>query len=151
LLAGFLILCALGGFLLASLDKNFSLIGIGVAVACLFLAGTMMSEASRLARSLQSFVKRSARVEVWGVALPPSADAVFEIDSIFAIGAGLQIYLRSTPGGPTTQLKVAQPRSATVVDGRLEVGDAAYISWGGKQLARSAEKKMPALTLNILA
>jgi len=150
-LPGILLLFALGGFLLASLDKTFSLLGIGVAVACLFLAGTSLSTASQLANSLQSFVKRPARVEVWGVGLAPSADAVFEIESIFALGAGLLIYLRSTPEGPASQLKVAQPLSATVVDGRLEIGGAAYISWRGKKLARAVDKKTPALTLVTLA
>jgi hypothetical protein len=144
---GFFILCALAGFALASLDKTYSLLGVGIAVASLLVAGTTFSTASQLANSLQSFVKRSARIEVWGVTLSTSDSATFEIDSIFALGAGLLIYLRSTPGGPPTQLKVAQPKSASVVDGRLEVGDAAYISWGGKQLARAAAKKTPALSV----
>ena len=146
---GFFILCALAGFLLASLDKTFSLVGLGVAVTSLLIAGTTFSTASQLANSLQGFVKRSARVEVWGVALPPSADATFEIDSIFALGAGLQIYLRSTPGGRPSQLKVAQPKSASVVDGRLEVREAAYVSWAGRNLPRSIDKQTPALTLVI--
>jgi len=111
----------------------------------------MLSTARQLADSLQTFVKRPVHVEVWGVALPGSSDSVFEVESIFAIGAGLQIYLRSTPERPASQLKVAQPQRASVLDGRLEVGGAAYISWRGKNLPRAADKETPALTFVRLA
>lgn len=142
-----MVLCALGGFLVASLDKTFSLLGIGVAVACLFIAGSTLSTATQLADSLRASVKRSVRVSVWGLALPPSAETIFEIDSISAFGAGLLIYLRAMPGGTTGQLKIAQPRSAHLTDDRLEIGEAAYISWSGRNLARAADTKTPALTL----
>jgi hypothetical protein len=122
---------------------------LGVAVVSLLIAGTTFSTASRLATSLQGFVKRSVRVQVWGIALPPSVDAVFEVDSIFALGAGLQIFLRSTPGGPPTQLKVAQPKSASVTADTLEIGEAAYISWAGRNLPRSRDKTVPALTFSL--
>src|ERR1700686_3819854 len=91
------------------------------AAALLFVAGTANSKAMRISRSLRPFVKKIVRVEVWGNAIPDSSRPMFEIDSIAAFGAGLLIQMRSTSGGPRILLKIAQPRSATVREDRVEI------------------------------
>ena len=84
---------------------------------------------------LRPFVKKSVRVEVWGV---PLADSTFEIDSAYRFGAGLLIFLRSASGGRRTLLKVAQPKSASISEDRVEISDARYVQWAGRKLERTA-------------
>ena len=140
-------LLGLTGIAAALLNAQWSLPGIGVGLVFFFLAGTTFSRASQIARSLRPFVKESVRVEVWGVPLPASGESVFEIDSISAIGAGLLIQLRATSGGRRSLLKVAQPGSARLEEGRIEIGEARYVSWAGKKLRPAVGKKLSALVL----
>ncbi|MGZ5475857.1 MAG: hypothetical protein ACXW29_05390, partial [Thermoanaerobaculia bacterium] len=88
------------------------------------------------------------RVEAWGMPLPASSEAIFEIDSVAAFGAGLLIHLRPGSGGRRRSLlKVAQPRSASVGEGRIEIGEAAYVSWAGTKIKRATGTNVPALKL----
>ncbi|MGZ8829248.1 MAG: hypothetical protein ACXW2Q_02605, partial [Thermoanaerobaculia bacterium] len=106
------------------------------------------SHANRLAGSLRPFLKKSVRVEAWGMPLPASSEAIFEIDSVAAFGAGLLIHLRPGSGGRRRSLlKVAQPRSASVSEGRIEIGEAAYVSWAGTKIKRATGTNVPALKL----
>jgi len=118
-----------------------------VAAVLLFIAGTANSKATRISRSLRPFVKRAVRMEVWGNAIPDSSGRVVEIDSIAAFGAGLLIYVRAASGGPRILLKVAQPHAATVREDRVEIDDAAYVSFAGGRLKRSSDTHVPALVL----
>jgi Na+-transporting methylmalonyl-CoA/oxaloacetate decarboxylase gamma subunit len=133
--------------LAAFLSTRWNLVGLGVAVVFLFLAGTAFSNATQIAKAIRRFVKESVRVEVWGAALPASGAVIFEIVSISAFGAGLLIRLRATPGGPALLLKVAQPRAARLEEGRIEISEAAYVSWAGTRIKAAAGTKMPALVL----
>jgi hypothetical protein len=117
------------------------------AAALLLVAGTANSKAMRISRSLRPFVKTIVRVEVWGNAIPDSSRPMFEIDSIAVFGAGLLIHMRSTSGGPRMLLKIAQPRSATVLEDRVEIRGAAYVSWAGGRLKRSVDAQVPAVVL----
>ena len=87
------------------------------------------------------------RIEVWGNAIPDASQPLFEIDSISAVGAGLLIQVRAAAGGPRILLKVAQPHAATVEDARVEIDDAAYVSWAGGRLKRSSDAHVPAVVL----
>jgi hypothetical protein len=117
------------------------------AAVLLFIAATFNSKATLVSRSLRPFVKRSVRIEVWGNAIPDSSQPVFEIDSIAAFGAGLLIHVRATSGGPRILLKVAQPRTALVREDRVEIDDAAYVSFAGGRLKRSVDPHVPAVVL----
>ncbi len=139
----------LTGLAAALFNTQWHLLGVGVAVVFFFLAGTAFSKATQIASALRRFVKESVRVEVWGAALPPSSGAIFEIDSVAAFGAGLLIHLRATPGGPRSLLKVAQPGSAKLEEGRIEIGEAAYVSWAGTKLRPAVGTTMPALVVVI--
>jgi hypothetical protein len=141
------IILGLSGVAAALLNPEWHLPGVGVGFVFLFLAGTAFSKATQIATSLRPFVKQSLRVEVWGLPLPGSSEGIFEIDSISAIGVGLLIYLRATSGGPRSLLKVAQPRSARLEEGRIEITEAAYVSWAGTKLKAAVGKKMAALVL----
>ena len=72
---------------------------------------------------------------------------MFEIDSIAGFGAGLLIHFRATSGGARILLKVAQPRSVTVREDRVEIQSAAYVSWAGGRLKRSVDAQVPAVVL----
>lgn len=139
------IIFGLAGFAAALLNTQFHFLGVGVAVVCFLIAGTVFSKAYQLANSLRPFVKKFVRVEVWGIPLPASSEAIFEIDSVSAFGAGLLIHLRATSGGPRSLLKVAQPKSARLEEGRIEIGEAAYVSWAGTKLKPAVGTNMPAL------
>jgi hypothetical protein len=137
----------LSGLIAAALSTPFRLVGLGVAFVFLFLAGSAFSTAARIASSLLTIVNKPVRVAVWGLPLPGCGDAVFEIDSISAFGAGLLIYLRPGAGARRSLLKVAQPTSARLQEGEIEIGDAAYVSWAGTKLKPAVGKHAPALVL----
>jgi hypothetical protein len=48
-----------------------------------------------------------------------------------------------------TLLKVAQPRSWLVEDSRVVIGEAAYVQWAGKRLARA--EGFPAVAISSVA
>jgi hypothetical protein len=137
----------LAGLAAALLASQWRFASIGLAAVFLLLGGTAFSNATQIARSLRPFVKASVRVEVWSAPLPASSGAVFEIDSVSAFGAGLLIYLRATPGGPRSLLKVAQPGSARLEEDRIEIGEASYVSWAGTKLKPALDSTAPALVL----
>lgn len=137
----------LAGLAAALLNPQFRFLGVAVGVIFFFLAGTGFSKANQIAISLRPFVKKPIRVEVWGMPLPASGEAILEVDSVKAFGAALLIHLRATSGGPRTLLKVAQPKSSRLEEGRIEIGEAAYVSWAGTKLKPAVGTNMPALVL----
>ena len=143
---GFVVL-GLAGLAGALFDARLRLPGVGAAVIFLFLASTVFSRASRIAASLTPLVKKSVRVEIWGLPLPAPGEVMFEIDAVSAFGVGLLIHLRAIPGGPRSLLKVAQPGPAKLEEGRIEIGEAAYVSWAGTRLKRAVGNMAPAVVL----
>ncbi|HYM62289.1 MAG TPA: hypothetical protein VEZ11_15510 [Thermoanaerobaculia bacterium] len=143
---GVLFLLGLGGLAAAVQIARFRFLGIVVAVAFFFLSATALSKAGEIAHTLRSFVMQAVRVEVWGRPLQ-GPEETFEIDSISAISAGLHIRLRPTSGGSPRRLKVAQPKSTTVEQGRIEIGQAAYVSWAGTKIKPDLGPRLPALVM----
>ena len=107
-----------------------------VAVLLLLPVATSLSQAGRLAASLQSLKRRAVDAVVWGVPIRGPKAAGLRVESVGAVGAGLLIYLMDTAEAKTL-LKVAQPRSWLVEEGRVVIEDAAYVQWAGKRLARA--------------
>jgi len=113
--------------------------GVALAVACFFVAGTMLSAASAMAVQARSLVDESVRVEVWGRPLqisPNEPNAV--VESVKVFGAALLIRLGPAVGGRHKLLKIAQPKHLTVLEGRVEIREARYVSWAGTKLKRAA-------------
>ena len=82
--------------------------------------------------ALHPFVGHAVRVMVWGAQIIDESPLI--VDSVRSFGAGLLIFIRRGAGGPRTLLKVAQPKHLSVVDGRVEIAQARYVSWGGRKL-----------------
>ena len=110
-------------------------IAVLVALAVFLFVGTRLSNAGRLSASLQDVPGRSVEVHVWGAPLAHSS-ATFQMDSVRALGAGLLIFLRQSPEGRPSLLKVAQPRASTVQGPTTEIRDARYVQWDGRRLPR---------------
>ncbi|HEX3529062.1 MAG TPA: hypothetical protein VH988_18550 [Thermoanaerobaculia bacterium] len=106
-----------------------------VAVLLLLPVATSLSQAGRLAASLQGLKRRAINVVVWGVPIRGPKGAELRVESVGAVGAGLLIYLMDAEEAKTL-LKVAQPRSWLVEEGRVVIGKAAYVQWAGKRLAQ---------------
>jgi hypothetical protein len=119
-----------------------------LALLLLFPVVTSLSQAGRLAATLQSFRRRAVQAIVWGRPIPRPQAAELRVESIGAVGAGLLIYLADA-GEPKTLLKVAQPRSWQVGDGRVIIDEAAYVQWAGKRLERA--EGFPALAISLVA
>ena len=85
------------------------------------------------------------RVEIRG--LPLEDGAVFQVASIKAVGAGLLIHLRAASDGPRRLLKIAQPGSPRLEQGRFEICSAAYVSWAGARRPLVDGTKAPAVVL----
>ena len=85
---------------------------------------------------------------VWGVPIRSRTASGLRVESVGAVGAGLLIYLKDAEETKTL-LKVAQPRSWRVEDGRVVIDDAAYVQWAGKRLARV--EGHPAVAVTTLA
>ena len=128
-----LAIIALAAFALALFQPRFGVVGIVVAGFCLILLATSLSNAGRIAVSLQFLQNQVVDVSVWGAPLPDSSP--LEVASVTALSAGLLIYLRDS-GATKTLLKVAQPGDAHIEDGRVTVDRAAYVSWGGAKSRR---------------
>src|SRR5437016_4475068 len=94
------VVLGLAGFTAALFSSRLQFMGVGVGLIFFFLAGTVFSNATQIAKSLRPWVKKPVEVEVWGMPLPTSSQERFEIDSISAFGAGLLIHLRPASGGP---------------------------------------------------
>ena len=119
-----------------------------VAVLLLLAVATSLSQAGRLAASLQGLKGRAINAVVWGTPVRGAGAAGLRVESVGAVGAGLLIYVLDVAEAKTL-LKVAQPRSWLVEDGRVVIGDASYVQWAGKRLARA--EGFPALDINSVA
>jgi hypothetical protein len=116
-----------------------------VAVLLLLPVVTSMSQAGRLAVSLQGLKRRAINAVVWGVPIRGPKATGLRVEAVGAVGAGLLIYLMEA-GEAKTLLKVAQPRSWLVEDGRVVINDAAYVQWAGKRITRV--EGSPAVAIN---
>ena len=117
---------------------------IHIALVLLVIAGTYLGFAGRAERALRPFIGKTMRLEIWGV-----AQGTFEVESIFAIGAGLHFYLRQ--GGKRTHLKVAQPQSIRADDTRIDIAIARYVQLRRKKLkpAMGTQPEAVSLVVNL--
>ena len=112
---------------------QFRFVAIVVGLICFLFGATALSRAGQIATALRPFRNRSVRVQVWGAPVPGTGSSTV-VDSVMALGAGLLIHLRPSPENRRTLLKIAQPGTARVGTGQVEIDKARYVSWGGKKL-----------------
>ena len=101
-----------------------------------------------MAVSLRGLRRRAINAVVWGEPIRGGRAAGLRVWSVGAVGAGLLIYLMDEEETKTL-LKVAQPRSWLVEDGRVVIGEAAYVQWEGKRLVRA--EGFPAVAISSVA
>lgn len=142
------VLAASGVAAIAAAAFTYRISLLVVAFLCLLPLATSPSQAGRVAASLETFEGRTVSVLVWGAPIRRSAAGDLRVESVGAAGAGLSIYLVGS-AAPRTLLKVAQPRSWRVEEGRLVIDEAAYVQWAGTRLARAAG--FPAVALESVA
>ena len=131
---------------LALLSAQFRFLGIACALASFLLAASVLSTAARVAGQLPMLVGRDVNLEVWGIALESSGP--LRVNSVHVLGAGLHLYLELPPGSHPRDLKVAQPKTVRITEGRLEIADAAYVSWAGSKLKRDQSSHQTALVIS---
>jgi hypothetical protein len=112
------------------------MLALGVAVAAMFIAATLLSRAGEHADRLAPFVNRAVRVRAWGDELPGNTGPL-RVAWIRAFGAGLLIRLQPISGRGML-LKVAQPGGMTLQHNKAEIAGAAYVQWSGARIKRSA-------------
>ncbi|HVE72836.1 MAG TPA: hypothetical protein VNI54_15830 [Thermoanaerobaculia bacterium] len=111
------------------------------ALGVLLVLATFLSKAGQLSRALRGFAYRPVEIRVWGQPIPGAR----QIHSIRTIVAGLHLFI-TCEDGSTHDLKVAQPRDASVGEDAAEIREAAYVQWAKRKLPRAAG--VPAVTLS---
>jgi uncharacterized protein (DUF58 family) len=136
-------LAALGSFAAYLLTSHVAFLFL--SIPALLLLATSLGLAAGLAASLQRSCGKPVDVRVWGASLPSPDGAVLTMTSAMALGAGLHVFLRTGPGGPSLHLKIAQPERARIEPGAVLIETAAYVQWAGRRLPRVAG--VPAVTI----
>jgi hypothetical protein len=90
------------------------------------------------------------RVSAWGEPLPGSAGALYVVETITGIGAGLYIQLfRHDDENSGGVLKIAQPQGESLGDERIEIASAKYVQWGRIRVERPVGTSAPALVITL--
>jgi hypothetical protein len=139
---GVLLGMAVAMFAIAAAWPAFGVAPIAVALICLLVLGTSLSDAGRLSKTLRPFRNRPVEIRVWGEPLPGQAETC-QIESIRALGAGVHFFVRRS--GRLGHLKIAQPRGSHVGESAAEISEAKYVQREGRNLPRAAGA--PAVTV----
>ena len=113
-----------------------------VAALLLILAGaSLFGKASRFAERMSPLVGKKVHARVWDAELAGDPRSEFTIHAVRAIGAGLHLYLQPSAGGASIHLKVVQPQEVDLDESGVQIGEAKYVQWAGKKIAKVAGKK----------
>ncbi len=134
-------------FGLAAVVTRWSVVFIAIAAVLLLVVGSSLSVAGGLTKSLAPLLERPVEIRIWGEPLPNAGQGSCRIHSVRALGAGLHLFV-SCGGGSPTHIKIAQPRSVRIAEGRVEIGIAKYVQCAGRNLPRIAEA--PAVSVTAL-
>ena len=143
------VLLGLAGIWVGLQGPEYRFFGAGLSLFGFFLAASFLGRAGRIAIALKPIVGRTIRVEVWGSPLPASGGALYDVNSIIALGAGLLLHLQPESSDRGAILKVAQPGAEMLGDERIEIATAAYVQWAGRKIERSPGTTAPALALSV--
>jgi hypothetical protein len=88
----FLVVLGLALAAAAIVSSPYRTLGPFLGLPLMYLGGSILGRTGRFARSLQPFVNKIVRVEVWNAPLPASGGASFRVDSVTLLGVGLWIY-----------------------------------------------------------
>lgn len=130
----------------AALVLRMPRMALAVFVVFGFIAGSLLSQAGRLADAISPMKGHRVQVSVWGAGIPGLAANEFQLDSVASFGAGLHLFLRSD-SGLRGDLKVAQPASGTVSADSLTIQNAKYVSWKGHRITPPQDCHSPAVTI----
>lgn len=121
-------------------------LALAVFVVFGFSAGSLLSTAGRLADAFAPMKRHRVHVSIWGAGIPGFTSGECQLDSVASIGAGLHVFLRSD-SGLRGDLKIAQPASATVTAGSVEIQTAKYVSWKGQRINPPQDCHSAAVTI----
>ena len=124
--------------------------GVMLAMLSFAIGGSLFGRPARLSAALRPLVGRVVRVSAWGEPLPGSAGALYVVETITGIGAGLHIQLfRHDDEDSGGILKIAQPEGESLGDERIEIASAKYVQWARGKVARPAGTRAPALVITL--
>ena len=124
--------------------------GVILAMLSFALGASLLARPARLSAALRPLVGRVVRVSAWGEPLPGSAGALYVIEGITGIGAGLYIQLfRHDDEESGGVLKIAQPEGETLGDERIEIASAKYVEWARRKVDHPAGTSAPALVITL--
>jgi hypothetical protein len=145
---GFVVL-GLAGLWVGVQGGEYRFFGPVFAMFGFFFAATFLGRAGRIAVALKPLVGRTVRVEVWGAPLPGPDGALYDVNTIIALGSGLILHLLPESGEAGAILRVSQPRDESLADERIEIAAAASVRWAGRRLERPAGTAAPAVVLGM--
>jgi hypothetical protein len=131
-----IVVIGFAGLVVGAIAPAFRFIGVALALVCLFVVATTLSQAGRLSAALKPLEGRTVYVEVWGAPLPGASEGALRVQSVRAFGAGLLLWLQPPSSRRSTLLKVAQPQSVLLELPRVDIADAAYVQWAGVRIRR---------------
>jgi hypothetical protein len=124
--------------------------GLVLALFSFALGGSLLGRPARLSSALKPLAGRVVRVSAWGEALPGTSGALFVVENITGIGAGLYIQLaRHDDVDSGGVLKVAQPSGESLGDERIEITSAKYVEWARRKVERPSGTTEPALVITL--
>jgi hypothetical protein len=132
-------------FALAAGAPRLGVVFIAIAAVLFLFAGSSLSIAGGLRKSLAPFLNRPVQIRIWGEPLPIGGP--YRIESIRAVGVGLHLFVSCGSGLPV-HIKIAQPRSVRIAAGGAEIGAAKYVQCAGRNLPRVAETAALSITLS---
>ncbi len=142
------VLLGLVGAGLALRAEDYRPFGLMLAALAFLLGASLLGRPTRLASALGPLAGRVVRVSVWGAPIPDTSGALFVVERITGIGAGLHIQLaRHDDDDQGGNLKIAQPGGETLADERIEIASAKYVEWARKKIPRPEGSSAPALVI----
>jgi hypothetical protein len=123
--------------------------GILLATLSFGLGAGLLGRPARLSAALRPLRGRVVRVSAWGAPLPGPPGALFVIDTITGIGAGLYLQLSRHDDDSGGILKIAQPSNETFGDERIEIAAATYVEWARKRIEKPPGTSAPALVIDL--
>jgi len=146
-----ILILGLSGLAFFALNTEFRFLGLGIGLPLIVVAIGILGKSGQYTRRLQQFVSKSVHVEIWGVPLPGSNGAVFQIDSISPMGLGVWVYMHPISGGPRLKLKIAQPTSLALTSNKAEINFAGYAQWNSRRIMGPDGQRAPGTVVIALA
>lgn len=123
--------------------------GVLIATLSFGLGASLLGRPARLSAALRPLHGRVVRVSAWGAPLPGPPGALFVVETITGIGAGLYLRLSRHDEDAGGFLKIAQPSGETIGEERIEIATAKYVEWSRKRIEKPPGTSAPALVISL--